>query len=351
MTRAYTFIACALVLVAQGCAKVEDVTAPKAVPSARLDFDITVTRDGQPLSKADVVDAGDLTATMDYNRPFSLIAVEPESRSLLLNNVPVYSQNGSYATYLEGGILEIPTQILFSAYYPHVQDVSYESGYSVYSIPFDSADTDAGPLISKTVERNVNQLNTLPLEFGHITNDIGFKICDATPVPELQGLIHLKKITAMNVASAGVYVNDLFNSRGNWNYQAYYRDVVVFEGDAPVGVGSSNELFAGQDSLVSHPALCHRFYAIPDDIVMGRQWVEVIFDVDGFTLNGFSYGALKDQVAKFLIYGVLPNNAMVPGKQYTFHLGLDLTSIYQEISFSASVSGWESKIYEDNDDF
>ena len=351
MTRAHIILVCTLALALQGCLKVNNPSAPNAPQGARLDFDITVTRDGQPLSKADVVDAGDLTATMDYSRPFSLIAVEPESGSLLLNNVPVYSQNGNYATYLEGGILEIPTQILFSAYYPHVQDVGYQNGNSVYTIPFDSADTEAGPLISKTVERNINQLNTLPLEFGHITNDIGFKICDATPVPELQGLIHLKKITAMNVASAGVYVNDLLNSRGNWNYQAYYRDVVVFEGDATVGVGSANELFVGQDSLVSHPALCNRFYAIPDDIVMGRQWVEAIFDVDGFTLNGYSYGALTDQVSKFLIYGVLPDNTMVPGKQYTFHLGLDLTDIYQEITFAASVAGWESKIYENNDDF
>lgn len=345
------FLACTWILLMQGCMKVDNVPDGKS-RQTRLDFDITVTREGQPITKSDIVDAGDLAPHMDPSRPFSLIAVEHDTGSLLLNNVPVYSgHDGNYSTYLQGGILEIPSQILFSAYYPHVHDVTYEDGHSVYSIPFEKAETEAGPLVSRTVERTVQQLNTLPLEFGHITNDIGFKICDATPKEELQGLIHLRKITAMKVASAGVYVNDLLNSRGYWNYQAYYRDVVVFEGDALVGVGSSRELFVGRDSLSKEMALSHRFYAIPDEIVMGRQWVEVVFDVDGFYLNNFYYAPLKDQVAKFLIYGVLPDNVMVPGKQYTFHLGLDLTSIYHEITFAPSVSDWESKIYEDNDDF
>ncbi len=350
MKRVITSLLCLSALLIQGCVKVDEVSQ-KPLAQARLDFDITVTREGKPVTKSDIVDAGDLAATMDYNRPFSLVAVEPDTRSLLLDNVPVYSQNGTYSTFLQGGILEVPSQVLFSAYYPHVRSISYESGYSAYSIPFESADTEAGPLVSKTVERNVNQLNTLPLEFGHITNDIGFKICDATPDEQLQGLIHLKKITAMNVASAGVFVNDLLNSQGYWNYQGYYRDVTVFEGDAVVGVGSSNELFVGRDSLVKYPELSHRFYAIPDDIVMGRQWVEVTFDVDGFNVGEVYYPPLKDQVAQYLIYGVLPGNIMVPGKQYTFHLGLDLTSIYKEICFNVSLAGWESKIYEDNDDF
>ena len=42
---------------------------------------------------------------------------------------------------------------------------------------------------------------------------------------------------------------------------------------------------------------------------------------------------------------------MAPGKQYTFHLGIDLASIYREISFTASVGDWETKIYENNEDF
>lgn len=352
MRRFFFVLICAAVPSALSCVKLGD-DAPASQPrSSRLSFDITVTREGVPVTKGDLLDAGDLVASMDCSRPFSLIAVDEGSGSLLMNNVPVYSESGGdYFTHLDGGILDIPSQVLFSAYYPRVRNVTYENDHTAYSIPFESTETDAGPLVSKTVERYVTELNTLPLEFGHITNDIGFKICDVTQTQNLQGLIHLKKLTAKHVASAGIYVNDLINSRGFWNYQGYYRDVVVFEGDAPVGVGSSNELFVGENTLVKHLSESKRFYAIPDEIVMGDQWVEVVFDVDGFFIEEEYYAPIKDQVAKYLIYGVLPNNIMVPGKQYTFHLGLDLASVYQQINFGASVSEWQTKIYEHNDDF
>ncbi len=39
------------------------------------------------------------------------------------------------------------------------------------------------------------------------------------------------------------------------------------------------------------------------------------------------------------------------GKQYTFHIGLDLSSVYHQITFAPSVSEWETKIYENNEDF
>ena len=232
-----------------------------------------------------------------------------------------------------------------------MKDVTFEQGNRAYSIPFQATDTEAGPLVSRTVERSITQLNTLPLEFGHITNDIGFKVCDVTPTKALQGLIHLRKLVAGNVASAGVYVNDITLGRGNWDFQGYYRNVTVFEGDEKVGVGSSEERFVGRDALVEHMAESARFYAIPDDIIMTRQWVEVEFDVEGFTIGDEYYAPLPGQVRKYLLYGILPGNTMIPGKQYTFHLGLDLSSLYREITFDASVNDWETKIYENNDDF
>lgn len=345
-----------------GCQR---LPSPDAIlKHARLFFDISVTRDGEaipegriaprviPSTKGEMVDATDLLATMDIRKPFSLIGVEQQSGSILLNNVPVNSgTDGRYALDLEEGLLDIPSQILFSAYYPHVKDINYLQGNQAYSIPFAAAETEAGPLVSKTVERSIAQLNTLPLEFGHITNDIGFKICDVTPAKELQGHIHLRKLTAHNVASAGVFVNDIAHSRGNWDFQGYYRTVTVFEGDARVGVGSSQELFVGHNALVEHMAESSRFYAIPDDILMGRQYVEVEFDIEGFEHAGEYYGSLPGQVRKYLIYGLLPGNVMVPGKQYTFHIGLDLSSIYRQIDFNATVNDWETKIYENNEDF
>ena len=205
--------------------------------------------------------------------------------------------------------------------------------------------------MSKTVEKAINQLNMVPLVFQHITNDIGYKICDVTPMPELQGLIHLRKLTATNVAAAGVFVNDVGSSTGTWQRQAYYRKVVVFEGDAKVGVGSENEKFVSFDTLEDTMMKSHRYYSIPDDIELGKQCVEVVFDVEGFNHNGFDYPPLKDQVAKYMLYGLLPNNEFVYGKQYTFHIGLDLSSVYHEITFAPSVADWQSKIYENNEDF
>ena len=138
---------------------------------------------------------------------------------------------------------------------------------------------------------------------------------------------------------------------GTWQRQGYYRKVVVFEGDAKVGVGSANEKFVGYDALVDRMMESHRYYSIPDDIEVGKQCVEVVYDVEGFTHNGFYYEPLTGQVAKYMLYGLLPDNEFVYGKQYTFHIGLDLSSVYHEITFAPAVGEWETKIYENNDDF
>ncbi|MCR5408547.1 MAG: hypothetical protein K6E61_05535 [Bacteroidales bacterium] len=33
----------------------------------------------------------------------------------------------------------------------------------------------------------------------------------------------------------------------------------------------------------------HRYYSIPDEIEIGKQYVEVIYDVEGFDIGGFHY--------------------------------------------------------------
>ena len=116
-------------LVFMGCQRLEQPDA--VLRTQQLFFNISVTRNGEaipsariaprviPSTKGDLIDAKDLLATMDIRRPFSLIGVEEDSGSLLLNNVPVSTNdNGKYALNLDGDLLEIPSQILFSAYYP-----------------------------------------------------------------------------------------------------------------------------------------------------------------------------------------------------------------------------------------
>ena len=254
------------------CAKIDDIpNLNKNNEKQKIGFDVLITRDGEVVDKART---GIMTKSSSDDLPFGLIGIDYQNGQLVLDNAAV-SDNGS--------------------------------DLETYAIPYSVSETEAGPLVSKTVEKAINDLNMIPLMFQHITNDIGYKICDVTPVPELQGLIHLRKLTAYNVAQAGVFINDVVNNYGSWHKQAYYRRIVVFEGDALVGVGSENEKFVGYDTLEDHMAQSHRYYSIPDDIEIG--------------------------------------------KQYTFHIGLDLSSVYHKITFAPSVGDWETKIYENNDTF
>ncbi|MBR1887490.1 MAG: hypothetical protein IJ813_03385 [Bacteroidales bacterium] len=345
------------------CMKIDDsMSLPGGGNSQKkVGFDINVTREGQAIPSgrrarmntkgADVSDPGE--ATMSSDIPFGLIGIDYEHGALVIDNESVYSTGDSYGMFMDSMMWdELNTKnVTFSAYYPYVHNVSYEDNLEAYSIPYSVEETSAGPLVSKTVEMAVAQMNMIPLEFQHITNDIGYCICDVTPDPQLQGLIHLRKLVAHNVASAGVFVNDVTLSQGIWHRQGYYRKVVVFEGDAKVGVGSENEKFVGYDTLEDRMADSHRYYSIPDEIEVGKQFVEVFFDVEGFTLNGFYYEPLEHKQAKYMLYGLLPDNVFVYGRQYTFHIGLDLSKVYSEITFAPTVSGWETKIYENNDNF
>ncbi|MBO5635273.1 MAG: hypothetical protein J5907_07620 [Bacteroidales bacterium] len=361
MKRFAFYLTSLLALLALACNQIDeglDLDLDTGSKQQKMNFDIMVTRDGQVVSKERVgvmtrgsVDTSDKLATMDEDIPFGLIGIDFEHNRLLIDNANVTGGKDGYSTFFDGFLWNGTEKVNLSAYYPRVGSVDYGEGYESYSIPYTVQETDAGPLVSKTVERAIDQLNMVPLVFQHITNDIGYKICDITPDKNLQGLIHLRKVTATNVASAGVYVNDVVSGSGVWHKQGYYRKVVVFEGDAKVGVGSENELFVGQDALVERMADSHRYYSIPDDIEIGKQCVEVVFDVEGFKHNNYYYEPLKNQVRKFMLYGLLPDNVFAFGKQYTFHIGLDLSSIYREITFAPAVADWETTIYENNEDF
>ena len=324
----------------------------------RINFDVLVTRDGKVVSrtgsgvtKSSVVTSADNLATMNSEIPFGLVVTDADNGSLLVDNKMVYGDGTNYSSVFDRDMWGNARRINFSAYYPYIGSITYGSQNESYAIPYSVKETEAGPLVSKTAQQAVELLSMVPLEFQHITNDIGYKICDVTPMEELQGLIHLRKLTAANVASAGLFVQNIEGDKGVWKRQGYYRKVVVFEGDALVGVGSENEKFVGSSTLEDHMGASHRYYSIPDEIEIGKQYVEVVFDVDGFTHAGFEYAPLKDQVFKYMLYGLLPNNEFVYGKQYTFHIGMDLSSVYKQITFAPSIGDWETKIYENNEDF
>ena len=334
---------------------------PEPEPVKKIGFDISVTREGKPIgaerrgkTKAQsVTESENMLSTMDKDIPFGLVGVDFERHALVVDNARVGSDGNNYGAFLNAISWEsINTRnITFSAYYPFVPSVVYGDEYKEYSIPYMVEETSAGPMISKTVEMAVTTLNIVPLEFQHITNDIGYCICDVTPEKDIQGLVRLRKVTAHNVASAGVFLNDMALSRGLWHMQGYYRSVVVFEGDAKVGVGLENEKFIGASSLVDHLSESRRYYAIPDEIEMGKQYVEVEYDVEGFHHHGIYYPPIEGVNVRYPLYGLLPDNVFVYGRQYTFHIGIDLSSVYSKITFAPSVGDWETKIYENNDVF
>jgi|GEM_PF-5714259 len=233
------------VLSITSCMKMDDVPSARSPQQQKVGFDIGVTREGEtirPERRARMETKGSVEyndpglATMSSDIPFGLVGIDYEHEALLVNNVPVSSTGSSYQTFFDESLWSrVGTKnVSFSAYYPFVQEVSYEDDLQSYSIPYTVEETKAGPLVSRTVEMAVALMNMIPLEFQHITNDIGFCICDVTPMKELQGLIHLRRMVSHKVASAGVFVNDVKESRGIWQRQGYYRDIVVFEGDQKV---------------------------------------------------------------------------------------------------------------------
>jgi hypothetical protein len=342
-----------LVLALSSCMKVDIPSPNGGNASKRVSFDIEVTREGESIPPERQANMNGATKAGSSDRPFGLIGIDYDHNAVVVDNEAVSSTGGRYDLFFDALVWdELNTKnVTFSAYYPYVHNIIYDDGLDAYSIPYSIEETSAGPLVSKTVEMAVAQMNMVPLEFQHITNDIGYCVCDVTPDPDLQGLIHLRKVIARNVASAGIFVNDIALSRGIWHRQGYYRDVVVFDGDEKVGVGTENEKFVGYNTLEDRLANSHRYYSIPDEIEIGKQYVEVFFDVEGFTHNGFYYEPLEGQQAKYMIYGLLPDNIFVYGRQYTFHLGLDLSRIYSKITFAPTVGDWETKIYENNDNF
>jgi len=334
-----------------------------------VNFDVVITKEGRIRTKSETdygnfADVEDHEAKLDPNKPFGLMGIDAETNKVLINNEQVFERAGVRSMTFDTRNWYSTESVLLSAYYPYVNETEFLSGNRAYMIPYRAEDTQAGPLVSQTVERKISYLDVIPLVFRHITNDIGFMICDITFDPMLQGHIRLKNLSAYNFATEGYFIDSIGTNGGRWIQRTITDKITLFEGDARVGAGSENELYVGTNHLVSERKKSSRFYAVPDDIKMGKQYIEVIFDVDEIDYNGQHLRELKNQVQKFPIYGVLPGNTCICGKQYTFHLGLDLGLLYQTIEFTATVADWnnsydthsdgvwgEYKIYEDNEFF
>ena len=284
-------------------------------------------------------DAEKKNAYIDSNTAFGLVGFDTESNSLVVNAQPVHEINGVRSadlitTSLTSGSLKV------SAYYPHVNSVNYRKDGS-YSVSFTPNDIKKGPLASEAVDMRCDQdFETVNLKFHHITNSFGFKVCDITQDGQLQGLMHIRKVVLHGMPTEGLFVCD--GDDNYWVPNAKRHDIVFFEGNDYVEYGEENAGFIGRESLSMNKEECNRFYVVPEKLTE-KDYVEVLFDVESFDYDGTHYEGSCNNSQIIPLAGVVPDDVLELGLQYTFVLGLNLESVYRTIEFTASVDDWEGR--------
>jgi hypothetical protein len=139
----------------------------------------------------------------------------------------------------------------------------------------------------------------------------------------------------------GLFVVDGENSR--WVPNAKHQDIVFYEGDDQVKCGVENADYMAAGKLSTERADCNHVFVIPEELKDGKHFVEVVFDVDPFEYEGTKYRGAKGQTQIIQLSGVIPDDNMELGLQYTFVLGLNIYTVYRPIEFTASVDDWVVK--------
>ena len=320
-------------------------------------FNITVTRNTKTKSHAEGTKANitgndndtktvsdysiDLThANMDSKIAFGLVGIDNEKKDFIVDNCPIYETGGVRTANLITSSLSSGS-VKVSAYYPHVSSVSYHKDGS-YAISFTPNDIKKGPLASNAVDMRCDQdFETVNLQFHHISNSVGFKVCDITDDEQLKGLMHVRKVVLHGMPAEGLFVVDGEDSR--WVPNAKHQDIVFYEGDDQVKCGVENADYMAAGKLSTERADCNHVFVIPEELKDGKHFVEVVFDVDPFEYEGTKYRGAKGQTQIIQLSGVIPDDSMELGLQYTFVLGLNIYTVYRPIEFTASVDDWEVK--------
>ena len=225
------------------------------------------------------------------------------------------------------------------AYYPYVNDVSYRED-GAFVVSFSPDEIKMGPLASEPVKMNCSRgYESVDLNFHHITNHIGFKVCDVTADEQLRGLMNVKKIVLHGMPTEGLFISNGLEE--HWAPQSKHNvALVVYEGYEHVLYGEENSRFVASNTLSDDKADCNRFYVVPEEIRDDKHYLEVFFDVDDFVYDGTSYRGAKNVSHRIPLVDVLPDNMMELGLQYTFVLGMNLGTIYRAIEFTADVEDW-----------
>jgi hypothetical protein len=153
--------------------------------------------------------------------------------------------------------------------------------------------------------------------------------------------MHVRKVVLHGMPAEGLFVVDGNNSR--WVPNAKRQNILFYEGNDPVKCGVENADFMGKGRLSVNREDCNHIYVVPEELKGGKHYVEVIFDVDPFEYEGTMYRGAKGQSQTIPLSGVLEDDKMELGLQYTFVLGLNIYTVYRPIEFTASVDDWEIK--------
>ncbi len=285
-------------------------------------------------------DAVRKNAFLDSDIAFGLVGTDKETMDVLVDNEPIYEQEGVRTAKLitsqsSSGLMNV------SAYYPYVSSVSYHKDGS-YAISFTPNDIMKGPLASNAVVMRCDQEHeTVNLQFHHISNSIGFKVCDITEDEQLKGLMHVRKVVLHGMPTEGMYVVD--GAERHWVPNAKRQNIVFYEGDDNVKCGIENAGFLTESMLSENSEDCNRFYVVPEELKEGKHYVEVIFDVESFDYYGTHYRGVTGKSQIIPLAGVIPGDIMELGLQYTFVLGMNICTVYRPIEFAATVDNWEAK--------
>lgn len=278
-------------------------------------------------------------AYLDSDIAFGLVGIDNESRNVLVDNQPISETNGVRSanivtSYLSSRLMTV------SAFYPYVNTVSYHKDCS-YVVNFSADDVKKGPLASNYVDMRCDETHeTVNLNFHHITNSIGFKVCDITGDDQLKGLMHIRKVILHGLPTEGTFVVD--GDASFWVPSPKRQDIVLFEGDEFVEYGEQHELFISDNTLSLTKEDCNRVYVVPE-VLTEHHYVEVVFDIDAFNYDGTRYRASEGKTQVIPLSGVIPDDTFELGLQYTFVLGMNAGSIYRPIEFTASIDEWEAK--------
>lgn len=274
--------------------------------------------------------------SIDSDQPIGILGLS-NTCGVVIDDMPVYEKDGVRTASL---LLPNHTEqsIGLTAFYPYVRDVSYYKDGS-YVISFTPDDIAKGPLATDAVTVMCDdESEAVNLEFHHIANSIGFRVCDITREEGLKGHIHIRKVVLHGMSVEGLFVTDGENSK--WMTQGKRSALVFFDGNSRVECGKGNAMYIAGSTLSESKEECKRFYVVPEELEEGKHFVEVVIDVDGFDYGGVHYPAMAGKSLNIPLWNVIPENTFEIGLQYTFTFGINLAQVFDKIEFSASVDDW-----------